>query len=122
MCTLFLLAWCPCHFSSHSSTSVPSTARSSTDHTWQSEEQCVLQWKCDSSSSKSWWCNLTWHSTYISHMIIAATLAEAEAHNLTTAYSLPLTAWNESCWLNARDFMKVILLYVQYKQLVEKGH
>jgi len=122
MCTLLLLPWCPCHFSSQSSTSVPPTARTSTHYTWQNEQQCSLQWKCDSSSSKSWWCNLTWHSSYISHMITVTTLAEAEAHNLTTVYSLLLMAWTQSCWPNARYFMKVILLYIQYKQIVEKGH
>ena len=54
-------------------------------------------------------------------MIIVATLAEAEAHNLMTVYFLPLMAWAQSCWPNARAFMKVILLYIHYTQQQKKA-
>ena len=116
MRTLLLLPWCPCHFSSQSSTSVPPTAQTSTDYMWQNEQQCSLHWKCNSNSSKSW-CNLVWHSPYISHMIIVTTFAEAEAHNLTTVYSLPLRLFylfSRRVYIHLKRFLLFVLIFTIY--------
>ena len=63
----------------------------------------------DSDSSSTHWqqCDLTLRYSYISHVIIAATLAEAQAHAFL---HLKLVTSAQACSPNTKDFVEVMLL------------